>query len=253
MAKLLTITDPAEDAALLAARIYRQSANYGYDNLVAEGLREAGFGHLVRNSGGHPVTLDDATLLAVVKDALAARGFSTLTDSQADVANAAYGVFGNLGLRDRVYGGILNGTVSYTVDVTVPTFDLDSLLRKYGRSGALPTPEGEHAEVIEAQRQAVTTVFLRLADRDGLCSTFDTALADMGLGKFAPAREAEVSTEVEGLGTVTAKVGLTRAGKIRERDLAAHLRQAVQNAWQERAVQAIRDGKITGLPEGALA
>lgn len=256
MAKLLKITDPAEDAALIAARAYYQSSGAGnYHSYVAEGLGNAGFTHLIRttNQGQFPVTLDREALVALFLTMVDKVGTPMVADADATartVAEAAYYRFdrGSASFRDVLYDAIGRGDVPFTIDTTVPTWDFDALRTKYGRSGALPVPSGEHAEAIEAQRRAMTAAFLAVADAHGLCSTFDTCLASAGLSGYAPPREAEVSVEVEGVGTVAATVALTRAGVASKSVVRAALREAALRALGEK----INIDGVTGLPAGAL-
>jgi hypothetical protein len=262
MAKLLEISDPAEDAALIAARAYNTSETFGgYGSIVENGLLEAGLDNLRRNPT-ITVTLDAEQLSAVLAEAVAAvPGEVHIPYEQARngsaysyVADAVYEAMSRMrshSLRDIIYSAVRAQKIGFTVpdsDSAGPSWTPETLLRKYGRTGAMPTPAGERAEEITAQRLKITRAFCVAADKGSLCSEFDRALATVGLRDYAPARELTVTAEVAGLGTVTAEVHAMRAGTVTEREV----RHAIAEAARQMISGSLNMADLVGLPEGAL-
>jgi len=248
--KRVTITDPAEDAALLAARAYYHSANYGgYDNFVTDALRRAGHPELAdMRTQGHPVTLDTAALGAWLTGELAGVRVTAPDAQTSVVADVFYRTLRSRQLADSLYTKIVEGAIGYTVATVTPTFDYGALLTKYNGAGAMPTASGQHAAEIETQRRAMVAAFTLAAEAGHLCGSFETVLREAGLDSYGPPRQAEVSTEVEGFGTMTVTVPLSRSGRITEELLRQYLYDGVRDVLYSR----IQLDTVAGLPEGAL-
>lgn len=247
MSELLSITDPAEDAALIAARAYHQSREHGgYGTALARALTALNLGHLVQGAG-YPVRLDAEALSAWLAGKVEGVTVTSREPSNYTVGEAVYRKVSS-NLSTRLYEAIERGEIAWTIEETASAFNPDELCRKYGTTGALPRPEGPQMQAIRDQRRAITREFARQADHDGLCSSFEQAIALIGIGRYLPKRDATVTVEVPGFGPVTAEIRLSRDGTIDPGTVRSTILQRVY----AKLAESVTVDKVAGLPEGAL-
>jgi hypothetical protein len=208
MAKLRTIQSVDEDRALIAVRLIRQGSESGYDASVR---RMLGAANLAEYANGRTSVMAISGLDTALADLATRVAQVTLRAGrpvgEAQAAEAFYGVVDSW--RTQVYDAIRyrrDGITCAEVPQEAPVFTVEELNERYGMTGAMPRPTGEHAEAILAERHRLVGLFVEIAITDGLCGEFERRITMIGLGKDLPVREHEITAEVPGVGEMTVTV-----------------------------------------------